>query len=310
MGGCHAKVATHCQIEKGTTPLMSTALADAPTPVRNGSHLASGPTPRTSAAGARRAEQTVPAPEVIEPSSETGGGSWWKAMCARWRQTSADEWFLRGWLLFAAAVSIAANIGHALFMAPEGLTVWAAVASIFPPVFVVGSTHVAVIQAKERRFGWGFAFMLLPTVLLAACAFRLSYQSISDLAIMLGTPAGLAGLWPIALDISMVNSTLALFMVTRPQPQAALPSETEPLSLGQRRFWWEQCATVLKERNEDVKPITEHSIDEIAEVLQLTYDERDPQAKITEVTGLNRREVRAIQHGGAELFESFENRAN
>lgn len=53
-------------------------------------------------------------------------------MCARWRTTSADEWFLRGWLLFAASVSIAANIGHALFMAPEGLTVWAAIASVFP----------------------------------------------------------------------------------------------------------------------------------------------------------------------------------
>lgn len=294
---------------------MSIALDDAPAPVRNGSQVG-GPTPHTphtsKSTSAHRAVPTVPTPEAVEPSPETGAGSWWKTVCARWRTTSADEWFLRGWLLFAASVSIAANIGHALFMAPEGLTVWAAIASVFPPVFVVGSTHVAVILAKKRRFGVQFFLVLLQTILLAACAFRLSYHSISDLAIMLGTPAGLAGLWPIALDISMVNSTLALFMVTRPQPENEIPrpSATEPLSSAQRRFWWERCATVIKEQNEDVKPIAEHSTDEIAEVLQLTYDERERQMAIAEITGLNRREVRAIQHAGAALFESIETRPN
>lgn len=295
--------------------MATAALDDAPVPVRNGSHLASGqPLPQSSG---RKAQATAHANttehrETTEPPPEAAAASWWATVSARWRKTSADEWFLRGWLLFAASVSIAANIGHALFMAPEGLTVWAAIASIFPPVFVVGSTHVAVILAKKRRFGIQFFFVLLQTVALAACAFRLSYHSISDLAIMLGTPAGLAGLWPIALDISMVNSTLALFMVTRPQPEAnrPVPTATEPLSLAQRRFWWERCASVIKEQNEDVKPLAEHSISEIAEVLELTYDERERQAAIAENTGLNRREVRAIQHAGSALFEAIETRAS
>jgi len=51
---------------------------------------------------------------------------------------------------------------------------------------------------------------LAMTFALAGCAFVLSFDALRDLAGALGMPPGRAWLWPVAIDVSIANSTLAL----------------------------------------------------------------------------------------------------
>lgn len=294
---------------------MTTVFDDAPAPTRNGSRPAVDRTRAVRGAepsvdNNQESRQPAGVTVLADLASEEGSvGS------PNGVGLSLDEWFLRGWLVFTTAVSMAANIAHALLTVPGNIKILAAVAYTFLPLFVFGSTHIAVTLAKKRRFGIGFFMSITLTTLLAAAAFRLIYSAVSELAVMLGAPPEWAGLWPIVIDISIVNATLAIFVFGRPDRDAkgdkvipAVPAVAESLSAAQRRFWWERCAIEVRDRNGDVKPITDHSVDEIAEVLQLTHDERETQLAIAESTGLNRRVVRAIQHAGAALLESIESR--
>jgi hypothetical protein len=55
------------------------------------------------------------------------------------------------------------------------------------------------------------------TFALAGCAFVLSFDALRDLAVALGMPADRAWLWPVAIDVSIANSTLALLSLAPPR---------------------------------------------------------------------------------------------
>lgn len=182
-------------------------------------------------------------------------------------------------------------------------------------------THAVFKLIKARRFGFAFFISLVVTVLIAAGAFRLSFESIRVLVIKLGTPPDLAGLWPAIIDLSIVGCTVALYALTRPRssgepsptveshPAATAESGQIPnmvdlssMSLTERMMMWDRAATVMKERNPDVRAITERSTGQLADILRLTHDERKNQREITEITELNAQIVRTIQRAGRDVL--------
>jgi len=68
------------------------------------------------------------------------------------------------WLIFATSMSVLGNITHAVLVAPGPPRVLAAIASVVPPAFVLGSTHSAGLSLKMRRFGLIYVLGLLMTI--------------------------------------------------------------------------------------------------------------------------------------------------
>lgn len=325
---------------------MTTTLAERPT--RNGSAPAMPEQlpPRAadiSVASPPAAPSVTPAPElessgVPERQAERRGRfRWSRAQKPKLDEETAAvvaaQRFCWAWLAFATTISIGANFTHSWMTAPENIRVLASIMSLCPPIFLLGSTHHGVLLIKARRFGWPFVMSLMMTILLAALSFRLSYDAISSLVTMLGTAPQRAGIWPIINDLSIVNSTLGLFVLTRNRnkkrtaggstntaglrgwlaAKIAGPAEIDlaglvdgsPLSAPERELWWHRVATVVKARNEHVKAVADRSADEIAEVLRLTFDDDVPQRKIVDMKPYinHHRIVRAITNAGAEVLK-------
>lgn len=231
------------------------------------------------------------------------------------------ERFYSRWLVVATAISIVANVAHAWLTAPADIRLGAAIASLVPPVVLLVQTHAVFKLIKARRFGFAFFISLVVTVLIAAGAFWLSYESIRVLVIRLGTSPDRAGLWPAIIDLSIVGATVALYALTRQRPKALPEVEAGPevrggeisenpsvgidlksLSLTERVMMWDRAASVVKERNPDVRAITERSTSQIADILRLTHDERANQRTIAEALGLTDRVVRTIQRAGQDVL--------
>ena len=118
--------------------------------------------------------------------------------------------FYWAWLVFATSVSILGNVTHALLVAPDNLRLLAAVASVVPATFVLGSTHSVALGLTTRRLALVHTLGLIMTIGVAACAFVLSFDALSSLAVMLGWPSGTAGLFAIVIDVSIAQATFGL----------------------------------------------------------------------------------------------------
>jgi hypothetical protein len=118
------------------------------------------------------------------------------------------------WLFTATSMSVAGNVTHAIINAPRGAVALAAAAAVVPPAVLLGSTHSVAILVKTRRLGASYWCALLMTVALAGCAFVLSFDALRDLAVSLGFHPDTAWLWPVAIDVSIAQSTLALLTLT------------------------------------------------------------------------------------------------
>jgi Protein of unknown function (DUF2637) len=128
------------------------------------------------------------------------------------------------WLILATGVSVAGNVAHAVLSAPTGRVGLAAAAAVVPPAVLLGSTHSVALLVKARRVGFGYWCALATTFALAGCAFVLSFDALRDLAVALGMLADRAWLWPVAIDVSIANSTLALLSLA-PARAARRPAE-------------------------------------------------------------------------------------
>ncbi|ETZ55253.1 hypothetical protein MAHJHV58_46340 [Mycobacterium avium subsp. hominissuis] len=222
--------------------------------------------------------------------------------------------FCWAWLILATAVSVVANVADAWLNTHTDFRVLAAIKSLVPPVILLGTTHKVFLLIRARQFGVAFMCSVLLAVLIAAAAFILSYEAIRGLVILLGTSPQRAGLWPVMLDLSIVNSTIALFTLSRRRPTTADPDETAatpparastiaPETATQRRAFWDEVATEVKQRNPYVRVINQCTNRQLADVLRLTHDDGLKQRAIVDVVGLNDRTVRAIQRAGDETLE-------
>ena len=121
------------------------------------------------------------------------------------------------WLIVATGVSVAGNVAHAVLTAPTGTVRLAAAAAVVPPAVLLGSTHSVALLVKAHRVGLNYWCSLAMTFALAGCAFVLSFDALRDLAVALGMPPDRAWLWPVAIDVSIANSTLALLSLAPPR---------------------------------------------------------------------------------------------
>ena len=121
------------------------------------------------------------------------------------------------WLIAATGVSVAGNVAHAVLTAPTGTVQLAAAAAVVPPAVLLGSTHSVALLVRAHRVGAHYWCALAMTFALAGCAFVLSFDALRDLAITLGMPPDRAWLWPVAIDVSIANSTSALLSLAPPR---------------------------------------------------------------------------------------------
>ena len=127
------------------------------------------------------------------------------------------------WLIPATSVSVAGNVAHAVLTAPSATVRLAAAAAVVPPAVLLGSTHSVALLVRTRRVGFNYWCAPAMTIALAGCAFLLSFDALRDLAVTVGMLPDRAWLWPVAIDVSIANSTLALLSLA---PRRIAPDRT------------------------------------------------------------------------------------
>lgn len=132
------------------------------------------------------------------------------------KETRAAVRFYWAWLILATTTSVTFNVVQALLTAPVGSVRLAAVAAIVAPVVLLGSTHGVGLLVKARRVGFAYWCAIATTLALAAIAFLLSFDALRHLAVTLGMAPSRAWLWPVAIDMSIANSTLSLLSLSPP----------------------------------------------------------------------------------------------
>lgn len=298
-------------------------------PARNGADLFTAADPAQPRAAVPGAAASAVALATSRPApAEVAGPAPSPAVVRADAARRHALWFFWMWLLFATVVSIGGNVIHAWMTAPEAhLRVLAAVAAAVPPAVLLGSTHSVALLIKTRRRGYRRidAFVLgaalLLTVGVAACAFAMSFFSLRDLMVMLGMSDATAWLWPIAVDLSLICSTLALLSLTSPQTAddtgararlgplraadagahaaqaaaAAVVVNTGPSSPAERRVWWESIAGIVRDQMADVPKVAGMSNGQLGEILERMYDQGESGRDIVNSTPLHNREVKPIK---------------
>jgi hypothetical protein len=132
--------------------------------------------------------------------------------------------FFWGWLIVASGFSIAANVGHALFIIEHRgavFTVSAAVLAVAPPLVQIAATHSISQLVRTRAGGRTYRSALAMTVIVGGFAFILSFVAIRSLATFLGFTAQVLGvpvasIFPLAIDVSIGHATLCLLSLSTP----------------------------------------------------------------------------------------------
>ncbi|MGW4352264.1 DUF2637 domain-containing protein [Nocardia sp. NPDC004582] len=122
-------------------------------------------------------------------------------------------------LATAAAISITGNAIHAALRA-QALPLLAAAVAIVPPIELLAAVHaVTILLRAHAHTRLIHTLAILMTVLIAVAAFSLSFTALRDLAGTTGIPATQAWLWPLIIEGSMTQATVAILALARsPQP--------------------------------------------------------------------------------------------
>mgnify|MGYP005810677509 CR=1 FL=1 len=119
-------------------------------------------------------------------------------------------------LIGASAASIAGNALHAIVQAEHVAPALAAAVATAPPLVLLGSTEgLSLLIKVHRRPNLTFWAAFVMTLLLGAGAFRLSFDALCSLAIRCGIRPSLAWLWPLIIDVTTAQATVALVALTR-----------------------------------------------------------------------------------------------
>lgn len=220
--------------------------------------------------------------------------------------------FCWAWLLFAMAGSVGGNVQHAWMTAPDTLKIGAAILAIFPPLLLLGATHLMALLISTRRSEYRIVDLvvlvavMLGTVGVAVFAFTISFYALRDLMLVYGQPAGVAWRWPIAIDLSLIVSSLAMLSLTEARitqtaesgdawPAAAHLTVSGPTRPAERRLWWESIAAVVRDDLADIRKVADLTPKRLGEILERMYDHNASGRGIKEYTGLHHREVKAIK---------------
>ncbi|MEE3755232.1 DUF2637 domain-containing protein [Mycobacterium intracellulare] len=266
---------------------------------------------------------TVGAPvrRAVEPADRRSGritvgrGLDSKLRTAEERARAQARAFCWAWLLFAAFASVSGNVLHAWMTAPAALRLGAAVAAIFPPLLLLGATHlVALLISTRRRRYRSIDLVVLLVVMVGAIgvagfAFSISFYALRDLMLLFGQGANVAWRWPIAVDLSLIVSSLAMLSLTEARITRSTAGETHPESHAaagtvergkpsrptERRLWWESIASEVREELIDIRNIADLTPQRLGEILERMYDRRESDRGISDYTRLRHKEVKAIR---------------
>ncbi|MCC3311445.1 MULTISPECIES: DUF2637 domain-containing protein [Nocardia] len=127
-------------------------------------------------------------------------------------------------LVASATVSITGNAVHAVLHAPAPPI--AGAVAVVPPIALLTAVHgVTVLQRKQVHSTAAHRLTVVLTVLIAAGAFWLSFTALRSLAELAGIPHNQAWLWPLIIEGSMTQATVALISITQPPHNTSTPTE-------------------------------------------------------------------------------------
>ncbi|KRQ23290.1 MULTISPECIES: DUF2637 domain-containing protein [unclassified Mycobacteroides] len=245
-------------------------------------------------------------------------------------------------LVFATITSITGNVTHALLNVQERstlmLTVAAAVA-VIPPTVLLLATHSVGLLVRSINSGWVYKAAVMITVTLAAFAFRLSFDALKELAIHAGVRNSIAWLWPLTVDLSIGQATLALLSLDRPKqrPHSQQTPEENGAAAGECDIESVNIAQLGDSSNntrDGLRPelhitadsavpatggradlwsdvaetlvrekVTSKSVEKTADVLRL-WDQHIPPTTIASRTGIHRDTVSNIISGAEDLLST------
>ncbi|UQX13421.1 DUF2637 domain-containing protein [Candidatus Mycobacterium methanotrophicum] len=132
-------------------------------------------------------------------------------------------------LIFSTLTSIAGNVTHAVISAKGHPDVAVGVA-VMPPVFLLLATESVGLLVRstqsDRLNKFAVVLTVAVTSMIAVFAFRLSFDALKELAIGAGVRSGIAWLWPLSVDLSIGQATLALMTLDRSQTRS--PAQSAP----------------------------------------------------------------------------------
>jgi hypothetical protein len=148
--------------------------------------------------------------------------------------------FFWAMLIVSTCFSVGGNVTHAVLHASTPSAPVAAAVATVPPLVLLWSLHgVSLLVRAHRHAGLMFWCALLMTLTLAGFAFILSFDALRSLAVTFGVSPRLGWLWPLAVDVSIANATVALLSLSRPGAPADTPvhvATTGPHSSGAGEF--------------------------------------------------------------------------
>jgi hypothetical protein len=235
------------------------------------------------------------------------------------RQAARFFWTV---LILATGASVAGNVAHAVLNAPASTVLVGAAAALVPPTVLLGATHSVALLVKTRASnGFTYWCALLMTLALALCAFVLSFDALQSLALTAGIDRKFAWLWPLVIDVSIAQATMALLSLTR-RRRTSLPSaahSARPVgakaiaSSGDRAVtrtsspplvelhdaaaesrWRDIAEALVRERRTKIEPAV------VARVLAMT-EARTPPSTIGRRLNVHHSAVRRIQEAAREL---------
>jgi hypothetical protein len=180
-----------------------------------------------------------------------------------------------------------------------------------------------VLVKTRASSGFTYWCALLTTLALALCAFVLSFDALRALAITAGLDHRFAWLWPLVIDVSIAQATMALLSLTR-RRRAAPPKahsaraaaakavagnghhpvarESPLLELhdaATESRWSHIAEALVRERRTRIEPAV------VAKVLAMT-EAQTPPSTIERRLNVHHSAVRRIQEAAAELSRTME----
>lgn len=123
--------------------------------------------------------------------------------------------FFLSWLILAASMSVAGNVGHALLIAPAETRWLAALAALVPPIVLLAATHSASWLVRTEASGWVFWAALTLNAAVILGSFALSFDALRSFAVMVGIRESMSWIWPAVIDIAIAHATVCLLSLTR-----------------------------------------------------------------------------------------------
>ncbi|WP_067681545.1 DUF2637 domain-containing protein [Nocardia miyunensis] len=221
-------------------------------------------------------------------------------------------------LAVSALVSVAGNALHAVLHA-HAVPVLAAGVAVVPPIALLTAVHgVTVLLRAGSQSRSVHRIAITMTVFIAAAAFWLSFTALRALAQLAGIPYQQTWLWPLIIEGSATQATVALIALTRAQqapayePPAAdsafgddssprpLPSDgntAEPMYSHSRDRRWARIAMALCSRD----PVHRRSPEDIVQILTWHHEDGLTPTEIARMSPRSRSTISRIIEQAAEL---------